>query len=77
MLLDCISALLYSILIKSTLRFLFCEFHIDKYDALNRNMKYEGENYHIVGAGFLEAWNIYSPISNESPQTLFKASYLS
>lgn len=45
--------------------------HHDKYDALNRNMKYEGENYHIVGAGFLEAWNIYSPISNESPQTLF------
>ena len=26
---------------------------------------------HTVGAGFLEAWNIYSPISNESPQTLF------
>lgn len=45
--------------------------HHDKYDALNRTMKYEGENYHIVGAGFLEAWNIYSPISNESPQTLF------
>lgn len=45
--------------------------HHDKYDALNRSMKYEGENYHIVGAGFLEAWNIYSPISNESLQTLF------
>ncbi len=45
--------------------------HHDQYDASNRFIEYRGENYYVVGAGFLEAWNVYSPISDESPQTLF------
>ena len=45
--------------------------HQAQYDASNRFIEYRGEKYYVVGAGFLEAWNVYSPISDESPQTLF------